>query len=41
MLYSAAVTMWFGVPAFVIGIPASLIPLYVWVKFARTPKGRR
>ncbi len=27
--------------AAIIGIPASLIPLYVWVRFARTPKGRR
>jgi hypothetical protein len=30
-----------NVPLFVIGIPASLIPVYVWVRFARTPKGRR
>jgi hypothetical protein len=42
MIFSAAVTMIFGnVPLFVIGIPATLIPVYVWVRFARTPKGRR
>jgi hypothetical protein len=28
-------------PLFLIGIPATLIPVYVWVRFARTPKGRR
>jgi hypothetical protein len=33
--------MFFGIPLFVIGIPASLVPVYVWVRFARTPKGRR
>jgi hypothetical protein len=41
MIGSTAVTMIFGIPLFVIGIPASLIPVYVWVRFARTPKGRR
>jgi hypothetical protein len=33
--------MFFGIPLFVIGIPVSLIPIYVWVRFARTSKGRR
>jgi hypothetical protein len=41
MITSSAVTMIFGIPLFIIGIPASLIPVYVWFKFARTPKGRR
>jgi hypothetical protein len=33
--------MIYGFPLFIIGIPATLIPIYVWVRFARTPKGRR
>jgi hypothetical protein len=41
MLASTVVTMFFGIPLFLIGIPATLIPVYVWVRFARTPKGRR
>ncbi len=35
------IAYWFNIPAFLIGIPASLIPLYAYVRFARTPKGRR
>jgi hypothetical protein len=34
-------TYWFGIPAFIIGIPAMCIPVFVWIQFARTPKGRR
>jgi hypothetical protein len=41
MIASSAVTMFFGIPLFLIGIPATLIPVYVWARFARTPKGRR
>jgi hypothetical protein len=33
--------MFFGIPLFIIGIPATLIPIYIWMRFARTPKGRR
>jgi hypothetical protein len=32
MIGSTAVTMIFGIPLFLIGIPASLIPVYVWVR---------
>jgi hypothetical protein len=34
-------TYWFGIPAFVIGISATLVVIYAWCAFARTPKGRR
>ena len=41
MLATQLVIYWFGIPAFLIGIPATLIPVFVWYAFARTPKGRR
>ncbi len=31
-------TYWFGLPTFVIGIPATLIIIYAWCAFARVPK---
>ena len=39
--YWLNITYWFGIPSFLIGIPATLIPLFAWLTFARTPKGRR
>lgn len=34
-------TYWYGIPAVLIGVPATALPIFVWYAFARTPKGRR
>jgi len=31
---------WFGIPSLIIGIPATVIPLYVWATFIDTRRGK-